>query len=96
MLCADVGTPRELQRFMAWRPVTSLDTTLTLGDRKYRIDIEGEERSDGTWGGRVAFVDGKSTKRTGQETSQSNREALEYWATGLEAVYLEGALQRAK
>jgi hypothetical protein len=47
-------------------------------------------------GRRVVFVDGKTSKRTGQETSQPDRKALEYWATGLEAVYLEGALARAK
>jgi hypothetical protein len=34
--------------------------------------------------------------RTGEETSQPSREAVAYWASGLEAVYLEGALARAK
>jgi hypothetical protein len=34
--------------------------------------------------------------RTGQETSQPDREAVEYWAGGLEPVYLEGALGRAR
>ena len=34
--------------------------------------------------------------RTGQETSQPNRWALDYWAGGLEPVYLEGALTRAR
>ena len=29
------------------------------------------------------------------ETTQPNREALAYWASGLEPVYLEGALERA-
>lgn len=33
--------------------------------------------------------------RTGQETSQPNRSALEYWATGLETIYLDGAFKRA-
>jgi hypothetical protein len=33
---------------------------------------------------------------TEQETSQPNRTALEYWADGLEPVYLEGAFARAK
>ena len=29
------------------------------------------------------------------ETTQPNLEALRYWASGLEPVYLEGALERA-
>jgi hypothetical protein len=33
---------------------------------------------------------------TQQETSQPNRAALEYWADGLEPIYLEGALARAQ
>ena len=32
---------------------------------------------------------------TGRETSQSHLEGLTYWATGLEPVYLDGALARA-
>jgi hypothetical protein len=36
-----------------------------------------------------------SKLRTDRETSQPNREALEYWSTGLEPVYIEGAFQRA-
>ena len=81
---------------MSWKPVTTLDTPFTRKGKKYRIDIEGEQRKDGTWGGRVAFVDGRTTRRTDQETSQPDRRALEYWATGLEAVYLEGAFERAR
>jgi hypothetical protein len=34
--------------------------------------------------------------RTGRETTQPNRPDLLYWATGLTAVYLEGALDRAR
>jgi hypothetical protein len=33
--------------------------------------------------------------RPARETTQPNRRALEYWATGIEPVYLEGALVRA-
>ena len=32
----------------------------------------------------------------GEETSQPNKDAVVYWASGLEPVYLEGALQRAR
>jgi hypothetical protein len=33
---------------------------------------------------------------TEQETSQPNRTAIEYWALGLEPIYLEGAFARAQ
>jgi hypothetical protein len=33
-------------------------------------------------------------RRTAQETVQPDREALLYWATGLGAAFLEGALER--
>jgi hypothetical protein len=33
--------------------------------------------------------------RTGQETSQPNRDAVAYWAGGLEPIYFEGAFTRA-
>jgi len=77
---------------MAWRTITTLDTKY----KNFRVRIEGEERRDGTWGGRLAFVDKKNVRRTGQETSQPNRKALEYWATGLEPVYLDGAFERSE
>jgi hypothetical protein len=50
-----------------------------------------------TWAGWVQFVhaDGKPGPKTGLETTQSNLEGVAYWATGLEPVYFEGALQRA-
>jgi len=49
------------------------------------------------WEGWVEFdpVDGGPTIRTPRETTQPNRADAEYWATGLEPVYLEGALDRA-
>ena len=33
--------------------------------------------------------------RTERETSQPDRKALVYWASGLETTYYEGALERA-
>jgi hypothetical protein len=58
----------------------------------------GRPRSDGTWIGWLEFTprgSGGSVRKTGMETTQPNRETLVYWATGLEPVYLEGALARA-
>ena len=67
------------------------------GAHEYCAYILGVERSDGTWGGWIEFVptDGTGRLRTTQESSQPNRDALAYWASGLEDVYLDGALARA-
>jgi hypothetical protein len=64
----------------------------------YEAHVLGERRSDGTWSGWLEFRPvGQSGRplRTGQETTQPDRSALDYWAGGLEPVYLEGALARA-
>ena len=65
---------------------------------EYVVRSYGEERADGTWAGWLEFHPTDSTRtvlRTGQETSQPNRVTIEYWATGLEPIYFEGALARA-
>ena len=64
----------------------------------YRVRSFGDESVDGTWIGWLEFEpeDPEAvTLMTDQETSQPNRTAVEYWATGLEAVYFEGAFERA-
>jgi len=71
------------------------------GGKRYRARVYGEERRDGTWSGWLEFVpaDGSTNTgalRTDQETSQPDRSAVDYWAGGLEPVYLEGALERAQ
>jgi hypothetical protein len=57
----------------------------------------GQGRADGTWIGWLAFIgpDGVITRRTARETTQSSREHLAYWATGLQPSYLEGSFTRA-
>lgn len=57
----------------------------------------GGEAPDGMWHGWIEFTpaDGGPALRTGRETTQPNRRDTIYWATGLTAVYLEGALERA-
>jgi len=51
----------------------------------------------GRWEGWIEFVpaDTSPVLRTSKETVQPNREDIRYWATGLTATYLEGALARA-
>lgn len=49
------------------------------------------------WFGWFAFTnDDGETVETDIETSQPNRDALVYWATGVEPIYLEGAFARAR
>ena len=64
----------------------------------YVVRTYAEERADRTWVAWLEFTPtdwGKPTLHTEQETSQPSRAAVEYWAGGLEPVYLEGALTRA-
>ena len=64
----------------------------------YVARVYGVPRRDGTWVGWLAFLAPYATLvlRTERETTQPNRLCLTYWATGLEPVYLEGALGRAR
>lgn len=57
----------------------------------------GRARPDGLWEGWIEFEreDGEVAVRTTRETTQPNRTDLAYWASGLTAVYLEGAFRRA-
>ena len=68
------------------------------GGERYTVRVLGVQRTDGTWSGSLEFIPlaGGPPRRTDAETSQPNREALAYWATGLEHVYLEGAFERAR
>lgn len=64
----------------------------------YLVRTCGQERVDGTWEAWLEFHPVSAVGavlRTGRETSQSNREGVAYWASGLEPVYLEGAFARA-
>lgn len=64
----------------------------------YRASIFGGSRADDTWTAWIEFdaTDGSRRRlRTGQETSQPDRAAVEYWAAGLEPIYYDGALSRA-
>lgn len=64
----------------------------------YTARVRGRQRSDGTWEGWMEFdpATGGASLRTARETTQPNLHDLEYWATGLTPIYLEGALRRAR
>ena len=69
------------------------------GDTTYVVRICGEERIDRTWEAWLEFHPTDVSQRilrTEQETSQPNRAAIEYWADGLEPIYLEGGFARAQ
>ncbi len=79
--------------------ITEYPTKLAEATMTYTVPVCGEERADGTWAGWLEFhpsISAEPVLRTGQETSQPNRAALEHWASGLQPVYLEGALARAE
>lgn len=64
----------------------------------YRVHAHGAQNEQGTWNGWLVYEPeaGGASLRTDRETTQPDREDLEYWASGLEAVYLDGALTRAR
>jgi hypothetical protein len=73
-------------------PIVAKDGTI------YLAQACGAPDTDGMWEGWIEFlpVGGGPAVRSPRETTQPNRAAAAYWATGLTPVYLEGALQRAR
>lgn len=80
---------QELIRFEG--PVSSAE------GRVYHALACGRPRENGSWEGWIEFepLDGGPRIRTERETTQPDYENLLYWATGLTATYLDGALLRA-
>ena len=70
---------------------------LITTEGNFRVQVLGQPEGN-MWTGWIAFRPerGGAGLWTEQETTQPSLSALEYWATGLEPVYLEGALQRAQ
>jgi hypothetical protein len=65
----------------------------------YAVRVYAYERTGGDWEAWLEFHPTNASGpvfRTERETSQPNRTAVEYWASGLEPVYLEGAFARAQ
>jgi hypothetical protein len=62
----------------------------------YTAQACGRQRDDGMWEGWLEFVPhaGSAVLRSQRETTQPNLADLEYWASGLTPVYLQGALER--
>lgn len=66
-----------------------------LNGTSYAVQVVGRPAGH-IWEGWIEFAsdEGADFRRTRRETTQPNREALEYWAGGLSGTYLEGALAR--
>lgn len=60
--------------------------------------LYGRQRADEMWEGWIVFERASDRARfsTAVETTQSNAQAVVYWATGLGDAYFDGALQRAQ
>ena len=72
------------------------DTVQGADGLRYAAQACGGIAPDGLWEGWIEFIGpGATAVRTPRETEQPNRDALVYWAEGLTAAYLEGALRRA-
>ena len=66
---------------------------------EYHPRAVGRQAEDGMWEGWIEFtpIDGSTEVLvTSVESRQPEYEHLQYWATGLTPVFLEGALQRAR
>ncbi|HEV8370106.1 MAG TPA: hypothetical protein VGQ39_19290 [Pyrinomonadaceae bacterium] len=64
----------------------------------YTVTAWGKRTPGGTWEGWLEFYPLNNQERilrTERETTQPSRTAVEYWASGLEPVYFEGAFARA-
>ncbi len=66
--------------------------------RTYTARVRGDTDAAGHWQGWIEFLprDGGAALQTRRETTQSQREHLRYWASGLSPDYLESALRRAQ
>jgi len=77
--------------------VTLPDVLAGENGQTYAAQAVGAETPLGQWEAWIEFMplDGGRPAVSPRETTQPNRVAAVYWATGLTAVYLEGALARA-
>jgi hypothetical protein len=79
------------------RVVRSISALKTSDGLACDVRICGRQLADGRWEGWIEFDpdDGSPVLRTPRETTQPRLSDLDYWASGLTPVYLDGALSRA-
>ena len=75
--------------------VRTIDEPILLNGVPYRAQVAGRPNGN-VWEGWIEFwsENGDDLRRTPRETTQPDRNALVYWASGLSGTYLEGALAR--
>jgi hypothetical protein len=79
--------------------LVTFDGTVRDAIGEYQARAVGRLGDDGLWEGWLEFIpvdENQEVLVSGVETTQPEREHLEYWATGLTPVFLEGALHRAR
>lgn len=83
---------------MAERIHTYTEKVTDASGVRYTVHAHAERNDLGTWQGWLVFEPegGGESLRTDRETTQPERDDLEYWAAGLEPIYLDGALARAR
>ena len=95
-----VGPEIGLTDALARRAETVCDYVepFVTGGVVYRVRAMGAERQDGTWIGWLEFADSATdrVRRTDRETTQPNRMALVYWASGVQPSYMRGAFDRSR
>ena len=69
---------------------------MTEDGRVYSVSAYARPRGNDWIGWLVFRADDGTEITTDRETTQPDRRAVEYWASGLEPVYLDGALSRAR
>lgn len=75
--------------------VRVFDSPLIVDGRTYHVQVCARP-ADTIWEGWIEFRTADGTwHRTPRETTQPDLAAVNYWAGGLSATYLEGALHRA-
>jgi hypothetical protein len=77
----------------------TFDTTVTDGSHEYVGRAVGRKAADGMWEGWMEFIPVAESGEVivgGVESRQPEKEHLEYWASGLSPVFLEGAFDRAR
>jgi hypothetical protein len=64
----------------------------------YVVRVYGRERTDGNWEAWLEFVavGAALARRTDLETTQSTKQDVAYWASGLGPAFLEGAFARSQ
>lgn len=70
----------------------------SVDDSAYVAQIWAREMGNGGWEAWIVFVPVATglPRRTERDTIQTTRAAVEYWASGVTSIYLQGAFARSR